>query len=46
MGTVCWPYREPGLAGGQKAGAAAGTLECRPRIVPAWGQQEPSPQGH
>lgn len=30
MGTVCRPYREPGLAGGQKAGAAAGTLECSP----------------
>ena len=39
------PTENQGLLVARRAGAAAGTLECGPRIVPARGQQEPSHQG-
>ena len=41
---VC-PRENQGWLVARRAGAAAGTLECHPRLVPARGQQEPSQQG-
>ena len=39
------PTENQGLLVARRAGAAAVTLECSPRIVPARGQREPSHQG-
>lgn len=39
------PTENQGSLLARRAGAAAGTLESRPRIVPAQGQQEPRHQG-
>lgn len=39
------PIENQGSLLARRAGAAAGTLESRPRVVPAQGQQEPRRQG-
>lgn len=47
-GSWAWcagPTVNQGLLVARRAGAAAGTLECSPCIVPARGPQEPSLQG-
>lgn len=37
------PTENQGSLVARSTGAAAGTLECHPRIIPAQGQQEPTP---
>ena len=45
MGTACWPYREPGLAGSQEGWSCCWDTGAQPFLVPARGQQQPSHQG-
>ena len=44
MGTVCWPYREPELAGGQQGWSCCWDTGVPPLVVPAQGQRKPSHQ--